>query len=199
MHSVVESSSVEATARGAGWSVVLRGVIAVVFGVVALRSPSTAATAFVMVFALYAVADGILDFALAVQLGRAGRRWGWYLFEGIATVAVGVIAFAFPAATLVTLVLLIGLRAIVLGVFDLLAAFSWEGAESRWMLGLTGVLSIFLGVLLLGSPGAGGLALLWTIGVYAIVFGLMLFALGLRILSGERHDAPLQRPARALG
>jgi uncharacterized membrane protein HdeD (DUF308 family) len=182
-------SSLESSARQAGWAVALRGVLAVIFGVIALRSPATAAGAFVIFFAIYAFADGILDFVLAGQLGRAGQRWGWYLFEGIATIAVGVITLAYPAVTLLALVLLIGIRAIAVGVFELVGAFSWEGLESRWLVGITAVLSVLFGILLLGSPAAGGLALLWMIGVYAIVFGTMLFALGLRLLSSERRIA----------
>lgn len=188
-------SSLESTARQAGWAVALRGVLAVIFGVIALRSPGAAASAFVIVFAIYAFADGILDFVLAGQLGRAGQRWGWYLFEGIATIAVGVIALAYPTVTLVALVLLVGIRAITVGIFELVGAFSWEGLESRWLVGITGVLSILFGILLLASPAAGGLALLWMIGVYAIVFGTMLFALGLRLLSLERHESNAPRSA----
>jgi uncharacterized membrane protein HdeD (DUF308 family) len=188
-------SSLESTARQAGWAVALRGILAVIFGVIALRSPDAAAGAFVIVFAIYAFADGILDFFLASQLGRAGQRWGWYLFEGIATIAVGVIALAYPAVTLVALVLLVGIRAIAVGVFELVGAFSWEGFESRWLVGITGVLSVVLGILLLASPVSGGLALLWTIGVYAIAFGTMLFVVGLRMLSAERHESHTHRPA----
>jgi uncharacterized membrane protein HdeD (DUF308 family) len=188
-------SSLESTARQAGWAMALRGVLAVIFGAIALRSPGAAASAFVIVFAIYAFADGILDFVLAGQLGRAGHRWGWYLFEGIATIAVGVIALAYPAVTLVALVLLVGIRAIAVGVFELVGAFSWEGLESRWLVGITGVLSVLFGILLLASPAAGGLALLWMIGVYAIVFGAMLFCLGLRLLSAERHESNAHRPA----
>jgi uncharacterized membrane protein HdeD (DUF308 family) len=153
----------------------------------------------VIVFAIYAFVDGIFDFVLAAQLGRAGRRWGWYLVEGIATIAVGVIALAYPGVTLLAAVLLIGIRAIAVGVFELVGAFSWEGLESRWLLGITGVVSIMFGILLLGSPATGGLALLWTIGVYAIVFGTMLFALGLRMLSAERSEVHLHRPAATTG
>jgi uncharacterized membrane protein HdeD (DUF308 family) len=188
-------SSLESTARHAGWAIALRGIIAVVFGVIALRAPNVAAGAFVIVFAIYAFADGILDFFLAAQLGRSGHRWGWYLFEGIATIAVGVIALAYPGITLLTLVLLVGIRAITLGIFELVGAFSGEGVDSRWLLGITGVLSIVLGVLLLVSPAAGGLALLWTIGVYAIIYGVMFFAIGVRTLSAERHESHLRQPA----
>jgi uncharacterized membrane protein HdeD (DUF308 family) len=121
------------------------------------------------------------------------------VFEGLVSIALGVIALAYPALTLLALVLLIGIRAIVMGIVELVAAFSWEGSESRWLLGITGVLSIMLGILLLGSPAAGGLALLWMIGVYAIVFGIMLFALGLRMLSVGRHMGQMHRDVAATG
>ncbi|HXN32181.1 MAG TPA: DUF308 domain-containing protein [Polyangiaceae bacterium] len=194
-------SSLESTARHTGWAMLLRGVVAVIFGVIAVRSPNIAAGAFVIVFAFYAFADGILDFVLSAQLGRAGRRWGWYAFVGIASIAVGVIALAYPAVTLLAAVLLVALRAIVLGVLELVGAFSWEGLDNRWLLGLTGALSIVLGMLLLASPAIGALALLWTIGVYAIVFGVMLFALGIRMLSAERHAAQThgRGPAATVG
>jgi uncharacterized membrane protein HdeD (DUF308 family) len=193
------SSSLESVSRKSGWTVVLRGVLAVIFGIIALRSPNVVAGSFVIVFAIYAFADGILDFAFAGQLGRAGQPWGWHVFEGLVSIALGVIALAYPGLTLLALVLLIGIRAIVMGIVELVAAFSWEGSESRWLLGITGVLSIMLGILLLGSPAAGGLALLWMIGVYAIVFGIMLFALGLRMLSVGRHMGQMHRDVAATG
>jgi uncharacterized membrane protein HdeD (DUF308 family) len=186
-------------AKKSGWAVILRGVLAVIFGIIALRSPTAVAGAFVVVFAIYAFADGILDLVFASQLGRAGQRWGWYVFEGLVSIALGVIALAYPAITLLALVLLIGIRAIVMGVVELVAAFSWEGGDHRWMLGLTGVLSIMLGILLLGAPATGGLALLWVIGIYAIVFGIMLFALGLRMLSAERDVHRMHRDMAATG
>ena len=192
-------SAVESAEYKAGWPVALRGIIAVIFGIIAIRSPNIVASAFVLVFAVYAFADGLLDFVIAGQLGRAGMRWGWYVFEGLASVALGVIALAYPDATVVTVMLLIGLRAIVMGVFELVAAFSSEAADSRWLLGLTGVLSIMLGILLLGGPVTGGMVLLWTGGVYAIVFGVMLFVLGLRMLSAERRESQLHRPAATPG
>jgi uncharacterized membrane protein HdeD (DUF308 family) len=179
----------------------LRGVIAVIFGAIAIRSPAIAAGAFVIVFAVYAFADGILDFALAGQLRRAGQRWGWYVFSGLASIALGVVALAYPSVTLIAIVLLVALRAVVMGILELVAAFSWEGLEHRWLLGLTGLLSIVLGILLLASPAAGAVALLWTIGVYAVVLGVMLFALGVRMLVAERHEAGLHGhgPAATMG
>ena len=173
--------------RQVAWGMGLRGILAILFGIIALRSPNAAAGAFVIVFAIYAIADGLLDFVLAGTLGRAGQRWGWYVFEGIATIALGIVALAYPGVTLLALVFIIAFRAIVLGVFELSAAFSWKTFDSRWLLGLTGALSIILGFLLFASPSAGGLALLWTVAVYAIVFGIMLIALGIRVGRVEEH------------
>jgi uncharacterized membrane protein HdeD (DUF308 family) len=187
-------SSLETNARHAGWTMTLRGIAAVILGLIAMGNPGVAAGLFVIFFAIYSFADGILDFVLASRLGRAGQRWGWYVLEGIANIALGVAALAFPGVTLFAVVFLVGLRAIIVGVTELIGALSWE-TDSRWLLGLTGALSIFLGILLLASPAVGGLALLWTIGVYAVVFGVMLFAVGLKLLATERRERHLHEAA----
>ena len=167
--------------RRAGWAMAARGVLAVIFGLIALRSPDAAATAFVIMFAIYAFADGLLSLVLAAGLARARERWGWYVVEGIASIALGVVAVAYPSVTLLAVVVLVGLRAIVLGISELGAAIAWEELDSRWLLGVTGAVSVILGVLLFASPGEGALVLIWSVGVYAIVFGVMLVALGLRV------------------
>jgi uncharacterized membrane protein HdeD (DUF308 family) len=188
--------AIESNRRHAGWALILRGVIAVIFGIIALRNANAAVSAIVVVFAVFAFADGALDFFVAVDMGRAGQRWGWYVFEGIVSTAAGVLALTFPGLTMLVLVLFVAVRAIVMGILELGAAFSWPELESRWLLGLTGALSILLGVLLFASPTAGGLALLWTIGVYAIVFGAMIFVLGIRIAEGGRHGLGPTAPVR---
>jgi uncharacterized membrane protein HdeD (DUF308 family) len=167
--------------RSVAWSIGLRGLLALIFGLIALSNPGAAAGAFVVIFAVYAFADGLLDFALAGTMGRAGGRWGWYVFEGLVTVALGVIALAYPRITLFALEIIIAIRAIALGFVELAAAFSWQGFDSRWLLGLTGVLSIVLGFILLADPMRGGMALIYTIGIYAVVLGVMLIGLGIRV------------------
>jgi uncharacterized membrane protein HdeD (DUF308 family) len=167
--------------RSVGWSIGLRGLLAVIFGLIALSHPSAAAGAFVVIFAVYAFADGLLDFTLAGAMGRAGGRSGWYVFEGLVTVALGVIALVYPRITLLALVIIVAIRAIALGGVELAAAFSWRGFDSRWLLGLTGALSIVLGFLLLANPVTGGAALIYTIGIYAVVFGVMLMGLGISV------------------
>jgi uncharacterized membrane protein HdeD (DUF308 family) len=144
-----------------------------------VRYPSAAAGSFVIIFAVFAFADAILELITAKSLGRMGMRWGWYVVAALVSIAAGVVALVYPRITFVALVLLIGARAIVTGVLEAAAAISWRGLDGRWLLGLTGALSIVLGILLFASPATGGLALLWTIGVYAIVLGLMLVGLGI--------------------
>lgn len=183
--------------RTAWWSILLRGLLAIVFGIIALSKPGAAAGAFIIVFAVYAFADGAVAFVQAVWRGRAGLRWGWYLVEGLASVAAGVIALAYPAATLLVIVLLVALRAIVLGLVEIIGAFSFKGFESRWLLGFTGVVSVLFGILLLANPLAGGLALIWVVGVYAIVFGALLFGHGLQVFAVQHRESAGLPHARA--
>jgi uncharacterized membrane protein HdeD (DUF308 family) len=185
----------ETMTRHAAGATVLRGVIAVLLGILALQRPNVAATVFVVVFAVFALVDGLLDLVLAERHGRAGFRWGWFAFEGIASLAIGVIALVYPGITFVALVLLVALRAMTLGILELIAAFSGQDVDSRWLLGLTGVLSIVLGILLLASPVAGGAAIIWMIGVYGIVMGAALFAVGLRMAMTARHEEQMHGPA----
>jgi uncharacterized membrane protein HdeD (DUF308 family) len=157
----------------------LRGIVAIIFGVIALRYPGAAASAFVIVFAVFAFADAILDFVVAGTFGRMGMRWGWYVFAALVSIAAGVLALAYPSATFLVLVLLVGARAFAMGIVEIGAAFSWKDIGSRWLVALTGLLSIVFAVLLFVSPAEGGLALLWVIGIYAVVLGVMMIGLGM--------------------
>lgn len=186
----------ESRRRHAGWAMALRGIIAVIFGLIALRSPGAAAKAFVIIFAVFAFVDGILELVAARALGGLGMRWAWYALGALASIAAGILALAYPGATFLVIVLLVGARAIAIGIVEMAAAFSWRELDGRWLLGLTGALSIILGVLLFASPLQGGLVLLWTIGVYAIVLGVMLFVAGVWVVGSSHHGAA-SRPAPA--
>ena len=177
-------------ARHLAWASILRGIFAVAFGVIALSSTRLAAGVLVVIFAIYAFIDAGISFTAAVGLGRGGGRWGWFAFEGIIDVAAGVLALVFPSVALLALVLVVAVRAIMLGVVELVGAFSWAPIEHRWMLGLTGALSLVLGAVLLASPTSGAVALIWTIGIYAIVFGIAVVAVGLRLISAEHKARP---------
>jgi uncharacterized membrane protein HdeD (DUF308 family) len=164
------------------WIIALQGVAAVVFGVLALVSPGITLLALVYLFAAYALVDGVL--ALIRGLRRGGGRgpdW-WQLIHGIVGIAAGVIAFAVPDITAYALLLVIAAWAIVSGGIELVAAYQLRDVIRReWLLALDGILAILFGVLLVVFPSAGALALVWLIGAFAIVSGVILLTAAFRL------------------
>jgi uncharacterized membrane protein HdeD (DUF308 family) len=159
---------------------VLRGVLAIVLGVLAFVAPGPTLSAIVYVFAAYAIVDGILAVAAGVAL-PVGPRW-MLIIGGVIAVAIGVYTFANPNVTATALVYLIGAFAIVRGGSEIAAAFSLRGViQNAFLLGVSGVLSIAFGVLLIASPGSGALAVLWIIGFYALLVGASYVYLGFRL------------------
>jgi uncharacterized membrane protein HdeD (DUF308 family) len=161
---------------------VLRGVLAIIFGLAAFLVPGLTLAALILVFGAYAIVDGI--FAIGAGLGSAaGPRW-WIVLAGIAGIAVGVYTFFNPSMTALALVYVIAAWAIVIGVLQLIAAYRLrEVISNEWLLALSGVLSIAFGALAIYSPGSGALSILWIIGFYAILLGVSYVGLGLRLRS----------------
>jgi uncharacterized membrane protein HdeD (DUF308 family) len=159
---------------------VLRGVLAIVLGVLALVAPGPTLAAIVFVFAAYAVVDGILAIAAGIALPVGPRAL--LIVGGIIAVAIGVYTFANPDVTATALVYLIAAFAIVRGGAEIAAAFSLRGViQNAFLLGVSGVLSIVFGALLVASPGSGALAILWIIGFYALLVGASYVYLGFRL------------------
>ena len=164
------------------WSPVIRGVAAILFGVLAIAVPRAGLAMLVILWAIYALVDGVFNLAVSVQRGRAGARWGWPLLEGLVSIAAGVLTFAWPEITAMVLLYVIAVWAIATGVAEMAAAFALRGAGGgEWLLGLAGVSSIGFGFLLAWRPGTGALAVVWLIGGYAMLFGVLLVALGLQL------------------
>jgi len=163
------------------WVPVLRGVLGILFGFLVFAYPRTTVEVFVYLFGAYALLDGVIALALAFDASR-GR--GWLVLSGIAGIAAGILTFMYPSTTAVALVYIVAAWAIITGIFEIAAALEWRQVFSdTWMLGLAGVLSIILGVLLFSSPSAGLLAWAWLIGFYAIVYGVLYIATGIRLKS----------------
>jgi uncharacterized membrane protein HdeD (DUF308 family) len=169
------------------WALALRGVLAVVFGLIALLAPGLTLVALVILFGAYALVDGLFAVAAAVRAAEAHQRWGWLLVEGLAGILAGIITFVVPGITAVVLLYVIAFWALVTGVLELIAGVQLRGHLGReWLLLLGGVASIVFGILLIVHPLAGALAVLWLIGVYAIVFGLLVLWLAFRL---RKHAA----------
>ena len=164
------------------WAVALRGVLAIVFGLLAFAWPAITADVLLAFFGAYALVDGVLALIAALRSGHRGPRWWSLVVEGIVGIAMGLLAFFLPAVAALWLVWVIAVWAIVTGLLKIAAAFRLRAEiENEWSLGLSGLGSVVFGVLLAVWPGAGVLALVWLIGAYAIMFGLLLLWLSLRL------------------
>ena len=167
---------------GSWWSIVLRGVAAILFGVLAFTWPHITLTALVFLFGFYALADGIFAIAAGVKSHGEFKRWWVLLVEGIFSVLAGVLAFLMPGITALVLLVLMAAWAIVTGVFEIAAAIQLRKyITGEWLLVLAGVASLVFGVALLINPSAGALAVVWLIGIYSIIFGVLLVGLGVRL------------------
>jgi uncharacterized membrane protein HdeD (DUF308 family) len=160
---------------------VLRGAVGVLFGFVALILPELTLAALIILFGAFSLVDGVLGVVAAIGALRHGWHWIAMLIGGLLGVAVGILAFVLPGLTALSLVYLIAAWSIVTGVAEMVAAMQSAGGPTpRWLIGLSGVLSIVFGLLLFVSPGAGALSLIWLIGIYAIIDGVMLVVGGFR-------------------
>jgi uncharacterized membrane protein HdeD (DUF308 family) len=185
------------------WALVLRGLLAVLFGIMAFAWPGITLGALVLVYGAYALADGIFAIYAALAGRTQGLPWWALLFEGVTGIAMGVLTFAWPGITAMVLLYLIASWAVVTGIFEVAAAIRLrKEIRGEWLLALSGVLSILFGVILVVNPGAGALAVIWLIGAYAIVFGALLIALGFRLRTWSRRvssisTSPSPKPATA--
>jgi uncharacterized membrane protein HdeD (DUF308 family) len=169
------------------WALVLRGAAAILFGIVALAFPPSAVTVLVLLFGVYALVDGVFNLVAALRNRGGESHWGALLFEGIVGIVCGLVAFFWPGLTAVALTLLIGVWSLLTGALEIAAAVKLRKIlEHEWLLGFSGVLSVVFGIILFVWPGAGMVVIAMWIGAYAIVFGALLVALGIKLRSWAR-------------
>lgn len=165
------------------WTFVIRGVLAIAFGVLAFLTPAWGIAILVGLFAAWALIDGAGSLVTGWSGRERDRNWWLEILEGVVSIAAGVIALLFPLDVVAeVLVLIVAAWATVTGAFQIVMAIRLrERIEGEVWLGLAGVASILFGVILLLFPGAGALSLVWLIGSFAIAFGFFLVMLGWRL------------------
>ena len=173
--------NVELLARN-WWLVALRGVAAIIFGIMTFIVPALSLLTLVLLFGSYALVEGVLNVVAAVRGRRAEDRWWVLLLEGLVSIAAGLVTFVLPGLTAVALVYVIAAWAVVTGVLEIVAAVRLRHriTDEGW-LALSGVASVAFGVLMMIFPGAGAVALVLWIGAYAVVFGALLLGLAFRL------------------
>jgi uncharacterized membrane protein HdeD (DUF308 family) len=179
------------------WAVALRGALAILFGLMAIVMPGITLAVIVLLFGSYSLVDGVFALVAGLRAARQHERWWHLALEGIADIVVGVIAFVVPLATALAFLYLVGAWAIVTGVFRIAAAIRLrKEIEGEWLLILNGAVSVLFGVVIFTYPGAGLVTLVWLLGMYAMIFGIILLALGFRLRGHGAKGASAATTAR---
>lgn len=177
------------------WLLLLRGIAAVLFGLLAFIWPGLTLVTLVLLYGAFALVDGVISLAAAFTGSTKPVPTWWLVVVGLLGIAAGMVTFAWPGITAILLVLFIGAWALVHGIFEIIGAIKLrKEIDNEWMLILGGALSVLFGLIVLIAPGAGALGLIWAIASYSIVFGILFIALALRL---RKHSHPTGSPATA--
>jgi len=166
------------------WAIALRGVAAIIFGIMALLMPAITLAALILLFGVFAVVEGIFSVIAAVRGHSGAPRW-FLLLEGVVGIAAGVVAFVWPGLTAIVLLYVIAAWAIITGVLEIAAATRLHNRiRGEWWLVLGGILSVVAGVWMMRAPGSGALAVVLLIGSYVLLFGILQVVLAFRLRGG---------------
>ena len=173
------------------WALALRGLAAIIFGILAFVWPGITLWALILLFGAYMLVDGVFAIVAAARVAGEAARWWLLLVEGILGVLAGIVAFVWPDLTALALLYFVAAWAIVTGIFEIVGAIRLRREiEGEWALILGGALSVLFGVLLVAvGPGVGLLSLVWLIGVYAVAFGVLLLILAFRVRNERSTEA----------
>jgi uncharacterized membrane protein HdeD (DUF308 family) len=170
----------DALARNWGF-ILLRGIIAILFGLVTFAWPGITLFTLVLLYGAFAFVDGVLAIGAAIRGGVPAPRW-WLAVVGVIGIAAGILTLLWPHITAIVLLLFIAGWAIATGIMQIVGAFKLrKEIDNEWLLIASGVLSVLFGCLLAFQPGAGALALILVIGSFAILYGILLVLFALRL------------------
>jgi uncharacterized membrane protein HdeD (DUF308 family) len=162
------------------WLMALRGLAGIVFGLFAIFMPGVAIATMLFIFAAYMLVDGIFALAAAITAARRGRRWGLLILEGVLNILVGLIALIWPAVTVTFLVLLVAIWALITGATMIGAAFQHRQRGQGWLI-FSGIISMLFGLVLAIAPMIGAVVLTWWLGLYALIFGVVVLIFAFRL------------------
>lgn len=164
------------------WVILLRGLTAIVFGILSWLLPEISLTTLVLLFGAYALADGALGIWVAITGRKENEDWWVLLLWAFIGVGIGVVTFLAPDVTTLAILFYIAAWALATGVLQIAVGIHLRKAiTGEWRLILAGLASVVFSVLLMAQPGAGALALLWLIATYAIIFGILLVILAFEV------------------
>ena len=164
------------------WVLALRGVAGILFGIGAFVWPGATLAALILVFGAYVFVDGIFALIAGIGMRRQLSLWWLVVLEGVAGIILGVLTFRSPDTTALVLLTFIAAWSIVTGIFEIATAVRLRKMiANEWLLILSGVVSIIFGALLIAQPSAGAISIVWLLGAYALLFGILTLMLALRV------------------
>lgn len=164
------------------WVFLLRGIFAVLFGILAIAMPGITLVTLVLVVGIYLFADGVVDLYTVISGKAHGDDRFLLVLQGVVGIVIGLIAFFMPGVSAVGLLLAIGAWSLVVGVLQIVAAIRLrKEITNEFWLGLSGLISILFGFFVIANPGQGALAVIWIIAIYAIMFGVFLIAFAFKV------------------
>ncbi len=182
------------------WIVLIRGILAIAFGALALFMPGLTLLALILIYAAYALIDGGFTAYAAIQSRGEDNRWWVRLLEGTVGIIAGVVAFIAPLIAGFVLLLWIAMWAILTGIAQVMTAYQLrKEIENEWFLGVAGAMSIIFGAFIALFPAGGALAIAWLIGVYSIMFGVLFISLALRLRDRESTSQDQQQQDNPYG
>lgn len=171
------------------WAIMLRGLLGILLGIVAFFMPVATLLALVYLFGAYVFFDGVFNLMAAWRHTNGQKPWWALLLSGIAGIGATAISFVWPGLTALALVYVVSAWALITGGLQIAAAVKLrKEIEGEWLLALSGLLSIALGFLLVFLPEAGAIGLVWYLGAYAVVFGILMVALSWRLRTRQARD-----------
>jgi uncharacterized membrane protein HdeD (DUF308 family) len=184
------NAAVASTLKSLWWLFLVRGIVGIAFGLVALFAPLTAAGIFALIFAIYALVDGVVELVQAVVAARAKQKYGWYVFQGLISIAAGIVVLVWPQASVATIgVVLLWIIAIYTVLFGIVSLFSGgEGGSRVWsvILGIVAIIAgIWIAVWTITDTKSAVLGLVWVIGLYALIAGIVLTIISFQIRKGK--------------
>ena len=164
------------------WSLMIRGVVAVIFGILALTSPTKTLDFLVMLFGVFVLVVGLVATIGAIMHRKESENWWLVLIPGLAGIIIGIISMAMPELATTIVIYLIAIWALVSGLGQIYSAMKVrKDVEGEWMPILIGVISMVLGILLIAMPREAAATVMWLVGLFVLVLGILWLIMGFRV------------------
>ncbi|MGW6696029.1 HdeD family acid-resistance protein [Rhodococcus sp. NPDC054953] len=175
-------------AKDVWWLLLVRGIVAIAFGIVALVWPHATVKVLIVVVGVFWIVDGIVSAVRAIEARRVVTSWVWWLAGAVVSVIAGIVLFVWPDLTALAFVYVMGFWAILVGVLEIIGAFQVMANAGQWIGSMVaGALALLFGLILVIWPGSGITGLMWLVGTFAILFGVLFVAGAFQVRSAARH------------